>query len=376
MDWLIVDYRLIIAGIFVLAALIQLIYYFFLYGKFSFRKLKERRKKIKDPVSVIICARNEAENLDKNLEAILTQDYPEYEVVVVNDCSNDNTADVLGKYLKKYSHLRTTDITEDPKFSHSKKLALTVGIKGAKYEHLLFTDADCKPVSKSWIKKMHSRFSDKVNIVLGYGGYIQQPGFLNRYIRYDTVTIAIQYFSFAMARKPYMGVGRNLAYKKSLFFKNKGFANHYHLLSGDDDLFVNENANKENTAVEFSIDSHTLSEPEKKTSAWIRQKSRHFTTGKLYKRKHKFMLGGESLSRFLFYAAFIYLLATDYHIEIVLSIFAVRLITQLIIYKLAITKLNEKNLLLSILFFDVLAMFVNFTLYFWRRKRPKLKKWK
>jgi biofilm PGA synthesis N-glycosyltransferase PgaC len=370
------DPEIIFMVLFGLSFIVQLIFYLGIYARFLFYKPVSLKKK-QEPVSVIICARNEAENLDKYLPSVLTQDYPVYEVIVVNDCSLDHTDEILGKYLKKYKHLRTTNINEDKKFAHGKKLAVTVGIKAAKHEILIFTDADCQPSSDQWLSRIQRNFTKEKSIVLGYGGYFRRKGLLNNYIRYDTMMIAWQYFSYVLSGNPYMGVGRNLAYRKSLFFANKGFASHYHLLSGDDDLFVNETANKINTAIEFSPQSHTRSETKKTLREWIKQKRRHLTTSKYYKSRHKFLLGIEAISRILFYGSFFYLLSIHVYPRYILSAFGLRFLLQLVFTKKVMKLLNEKNLLISSLFFDVFSLFINFILYISNRLRfRRRRQWK
>ena len=233
--------------VFCFTILVLLWYYLYFFARVAF--YKEPTSLVSNPtspVSVIICAKNEDHNLPEFLPLILSQDYPDFEVVVVDDCSSDNTPDVLREFEKKYKHLKVITVKEDKKHHHGKKFAVMVGIKGAKNEHLLFTDGDCKPVDNQWIKKMMRSFtSPNTEIVLGYSKYEKLPGFLNKLIRFDTFHIALQYLSFAKAGSPYMGVGRNLAYKKSLFFKHKGFATHYHIESGDDDLFINRQRPKQ-----------------------------------------------------------------------------------------------------------------------------------
>ncbi|MFO7658115.1 MAG: glycosyltransferase [Bacteroidales bacterium] len=375
-DFLTINTEIILLVVFCASLLIQLIYYTGIYSRFVFYK-KPALNVGQEPVSVVICARNEADNLDINLPVILSQDYPIFEVIVVNDCSNDHTDEVLRKYLKIFSHLRTTSITEDKKFTHGKKLALTIGIKAAKYELLLLTDADCKPLSNQWILTMQRNLPADKSIVLGYGGYYRKKGVLNNYIRYDTLVIAIQYFSYALSGNPYMGVGRNLAYRKSLFFANKGFASHYSLLSGDDDLFISETANKTNTAVEFSHDSHTRSDSESTFRDWAKQKRRHLTTSPRYRMKHKLMLGGEVFSRLLYYTSFILLSLLFPFSVFVTAAFGLRLILQTIWLKKAMKLLNEKNLLLSSLFYDFFSLFIIFILYISVRLRFKRRKqWK
>jgi glycosyltransferase involved in cell wall biosynthesis len=365
----------IIFIVFVFSVTVQLIYYFGFFLRFVIYRKSAPASEIQ-PVSVVICARNEAENLEQFLPVVLSQDYPDYEVIVVNDCSTDDTDMVLKKYLAQYARLRTSVIKEDKKFSHGKKLAVTIGIKAAKYERLLFIDADCKPESDQWLKRMAEPFSNEISIVLGYGGFFPQPGLLNKYIRYDTLMIALQYFSFAICRIPYMGVGRNLAYKRSLFYEGKGFESHFHLASGDDDLFVNENATKTNTAVVFSPDSHTRSAPKQSYERWSFQKKRHFSTGKLYKPIHKFLLGLEPFSRFLFYGTFIGLLFYTPLRIFVLGVFLFRLILQLIVIKKTMIRLNEKNLLVISSLFDLFSLVINASLYLSSRIRPANYQWK
>lgn len=361
-------------GLLTLSFAIQMFYYLLYYLRVVLYKRAPQLKKY--PVSVIICARNEAENLEKNLPSILEQKHENFEVIVVNDCSTDHTDEVLGKFLKKYKKLRTTSISPDQKFTHGKKLAVTVGIKAAKNEWLVFTDADCRASSDQWLNRIQENFTDKKEIVLGYGGYDRQRGLLNAYIRYDTLIIAMQYFGYALGGLPYMGVGRNLAYRKSLFFNNKGFASHYGLASGDDDLFVNETATKRNVAVEYSHEAHTRSIPENKWTSWSTQKKRHFTTAGKYRSKHIFLLGFEPLSRFLFYFIFAFLMITGIYINFAAILVVVRLFFQLIIIKLVMRRLNERKLLLWVIIFDIMSLFINFNLYLATSFRSKKFRWK
>lgn len=347
--------------LFLISTLVQLFYYFFFYSRVPFSKIKEIQTVVQ-PVSVVICARNEARNLEKNLPFVLNQDYPEYEVIVVNDCSEDDTAELLEDLGKKYARLKTTHIKKDAKFTHGKKLALTIGIKAASHEWLLLTDADCKPGSEKWISGMQRNFGNKTSVVLGYGAYSREKSLINNFIRFDTFFIAIQYFGFAMAGIPYMGIGRNLAYRKALFFENKGFAAHRKLASGDDDLFINQVATAENTKVEFSFNTHTYSEAEKTFSAWLRQKKRHLTTGSHYNMGTKYLLAGELISRVSFYVLFILLLINLKFLIIILAAFFVRLSTMLTIYKIGMTRLKEVNLFVSSLFYDIFSPFINLSL--------------
>jgi biofilm PGA synthesis N-glycosyltransferase PgaC len=340
------------------AAAVQLFYYLFFYLAVYLKRPAEPNKSCQ-PVSVIICARNEAENLRKFLPSVLEQVYPDFEVIVVNDCSEDNSYVILGEYITKYPHLKISTINKDPKFSHNKKFAQFIGIKAAKNEILLFTDADCQPESDKWLEGMTSHFDEKTNFVLGYGGYFRQKGLLNKYIRYDSLIIGMQYLGMAIRGIPYMGVGRNLAYRRSVFFRNKGFGTYNHVISGDDDLLVNSIATGKNTSVEFRTETHTRSVPSSEFNEWITQKKRHLTTAPYYKSRDKFFLIFEPLTRIIFYTAFIVLLSFTFLWPYVLGVFTLRLITQIVVFSLVQNKLEEPGLLGFLLIFDIFSPLIN-----------------
>jgi poly-beta-1,6-N-acetyl-D-glucosamine synthase len=349
--------------VFCTAALIQFLYWLGFYlAPYFYKAVSPDR--VMEPVSVIICARNEAENLRNFLPSVLKQDYPLYEVIVVNDCSEDSSYDVLGQLLIKYPHLRISTINKDQKFTHNKKFAQFIGIKAASNEILLFTDADCKPESDKWLSYMTSGFDTNTDFVLGYGGYQNKKGILNKYIRFDSIFIAMQYLGMALRGIPYMGVGRNLAYRRSLFFRNKGFGTHNHIISGDDDLFVNSIASKVNTKVEFRDGSHTISVPASTFSEFVKQKIRHFSTAKFYKLQHKLLLFIEPLTRMLFYILIAVIVSSLYLWPIAIAIFGIRLIVQIIVLNIAQKRLSEKGLLFYSLIFDIFSPVINGILYF------------
>jgi len=307
------------------------------------------------PVSVIISARNEAKNLTNNLSAILTQNYPDFEVIVVNDCSYDTSDLVLEDFAKSYPHLKVVTITEHDRFKTGKKFALTLGIKAAKNEHLLFTDADCKPASEDWIARMAANFTVPASqIVLGYSPYIKTKGFLNAFIRFETIKTAISYLSSAIIGDAYMGIGRNLAYTKTLFFGAKGFASHMHVLSGDDDLFVNQNATPDNTVIEIHADSFVYTHAKESWQAWFRQKKRHFGVGKIYKANHKRMLSLDALSGFLFYILLTLCIVFNFEPWLAVGLFMFRLIFQVIVYNKLFKRLSGKDLLWYLPFLDLI----------------------
>ncbi|RMG77282.1 MAG: glycosyltransferase [Bacteroidetes bacterium] len=310
------------------------------------------------PVSVIIAAKNEEENLCENLPLILNQNYPEFEVVVVNDCSWDGTQEVLEAFQEKYDHLNVTQLKETELFSGGKKYAVALGVKAARYDYLLFTDADCKPSSKHWITEMMKGFNKNKKIVLGYGKYEKMPGFLNKLIRYDAFSIAQQYLSMALAKIPYMGVGRNMAYHKSLFFQSQGFKKHIHLPSGDDDLFINEVATAEITSVVVNPRSFTVSAPKKTFKEWAWQKKRHLTTAKHYRFTHQIILMILIFSKYSFFSALIFNSVQNPLNTLVLSAFSTWFVMHLTVIKLNMIKLEEKGFWLLSPFLEILLLII------------------
>lgn len=365
----------LIAALFIISLIIQLVYIFRFYIKLpKYRKLNEKMQE--DPVSVIICAKNEADNLKKFLPSVLNQIYPEFEVIVVNDGSTDDTEEVLADFKKSYSHLYVTGIEGKRGYVTGKKVAQTLGIKAAKYDQLILTEPCCEPLSPYWIRRIQSNFLRKTDIVLGYGGYKSRKGTLNRWIRTDSLYTAMQYLSFAINGLPIMGAGRNLAYRKSMFFDKKGFAKHLHIKAGDDDLFVNENANIYNTAIEIHPDSHTLCEPASSWKIWFREKRHVLSARPLYKKKHRRILSLETASRELLFLASTILLVFWKFPAYVLILLLLREISFMLTFKQVMKLLNEKNLLVHSLIYDIFWPLIAGYLKFRNRFSPKIPIWK
>lgn len=333
-------------------ALVQILYYLGVFSRLAFYKPVKAPQPV-EPVSVIIVAKNELENLTNHLPKFFSQNHPTYEIIVVNNCSWDASEELLKELKVKHSNLKVVTIEEQERYPKGKKFALTLGIKAAQYDTLLFSDADCYPASDNWITEMQQAYTNKTELVLGYGAYKKGSGLLNYLIRYETFYTALQYLSFALAKSPYMGVGRNLSYQKSTFFKVKGFASHNHILSGDDDLFVNEVATNQNTAISIKLDAFTVSLPKVKWGDWFKQKGRHLHTGKHYKFKHKFWLSLLNISHILFFVLGIILLSLWQQPEITAIIFGSRWLIMLIVFFGAMRKLNEVDLIWGLLFLDI-----------------------
>jgi glycosyltransferase involved in cell wall biosynthesis len=370
-----------------LLAFIHQIYYYVRYINASRRYNKKvRRGKVifadkQSPVSVIICAKNEEENLRNFLPLVLEQEYPDFEVIVINDASVDDTTILLDNFKKKYSNLRTTFVPQDTTNISTKKLGLTLGIKAAKNELLLFTDADCRPASKEWLSKMTRNFTSKTEFVLGYGAYNEEKTGLNHLITYDALFIALQYLGFALAHKPYMGVGRNLAYRKETFFAQKGFAATLHLRSGDDDLLVNKAGTRKNTRVEVSRESVTWSEPKRKVRDWLYQKNRHLSVSDNYSIISRIRLISEPFTRGLFYLTFILSLVLGNLPTMAATgfLFLVRYFIQFFVINKASRHFGGRRFISTILFADVFLPLFNFYMLLFKRsygKRRQKMAWK
>lgn len=331
--------------LFLMVFVIQMYYFWGIFRRLSFYKGKATGS-VNEPVSVVICARNEYANLRKNLPLVLDQDHPDFEVIVVNDNSQDDSLELLEELAREHGRLKLVNLSQELNFFRGKKFPLSLGIKSAANDILLLTDADCRPASRHWISSMAGHFREGTDIVLGFGGYAPGPGLLNMLIRHETLWVAIQYLSYALIGRAYMGVGRNMAYRKSLFIKNKGFSSHYTIASGDDDLFINSVATRKNVSIEIGSGSHTISEPEISFMEWIKQKRRHLTTWKYYRSRFKWMLGTWSVSQLLFFGLSALLLCLGYNYIIVASVFLLRFVSYLLITKKAMNRLHERKLLL------------------------------
>jgi glycosyltransferase involved in cell wall biosynthesis len=307
--------------------------------------LKPHNKTLKKiPISIIVCAKNEEENIRSLVPLLVEQEYPQFEIVLIDDASNDGTLEVYEEFEKQHANIKLVKVENNEAFWGNKKYALTLGIKAAKNEYLLFTDADCIPASKNWLATMSAEFTATKTIVLGYGAYEKIKGSLiNKIIRFETLLTATQYLSWAKIGKPYMGIGRNLAYKREEFFKVRGFMDHMKIRSGDDDLFINQAGNSKNTTICYSAESFTYSKPKSTFKEWFTQKRRHVATAEHYKGFDRSQLALFYASQLLFIILPIVLLAFQYQWIVVLSLIGFRYIFSWISIGFAAGKLKEKD---------------------------------
>ncbi len=347
----------IVFFVYITVVAIQVLYYLGVFSHLSFIKTPQPTPK-RIPVSVIVCAKNQAENVSRLIPLLLAQNYPEFEIVLINNASSDATLDIFKEYDKKYEHIKLVDVINNEAFWGNKKYALTLGIKAAKYEHLLFIDADCTPNSTHWIATMGAHFTQAKTIVLGYGAYQRVKGsFLNKLIRFDTLFTAIQYFSWAKTGRPYTGIGRNLAYKREEFFKTNGFINHMSIRSGEDQLFVNEAANAKNTAICIDNQSFTYSEAKTSFSEWINQKRRYASIVTRYKSFDKFQLRLFNFTQLWFIILTISLFILNYNWIVISALVGFRYIISWVVVGRWASKLKEKDTIYFYPFIEIILIF-------------------
>lgn len=290
--------------------LIEILYYLCLYNRIHRHNRAVKRENVHftqefPPVSVIICARDESENLHRNLHSVLEQDYPQFEVIVINDGDTGESEDFLTLQEEKYPHLYHSFIPASSRYISRKKLAVTLGIKASKYDWLVFTEANCQPQSDQWLRLMARNFTSRTQVVLGYSGYERGKGWLHKRVSFDNLFTSMRYLGFALAGSPYMGIGRNLAYRKELFYEQKGFSAHLNLQRGDDDLFINHVATPENTRVETDVNAIVRSQPVFRAKDWREEKIGYASTARFYRGPQRWLAGFETFSRLSFYGTWI-----------------------------------------------------------------------
>ena len=361
----------IILIVFGISLLIQLFYHLGVFSKVAFYKRNARPKLDEElePVSVVLCARDAYEYLVELIPALLQQNYPDFEIVVVNDCSDDETEEYLKDLERKETRVKPVQLKQHLNFFNGKKFPLSMGIKSAKNDLIVFTDCNCMPVNDQWLRSVVNRYNSHTEIVIGYSPYIQKKSVLNRIMRFDALQNGLLYLSAALNRHPYMGVGKNLSYRKELFFRNNGFISHYTTTVGEDDIFISQVATKKNTEVLIDAENSILTTPTNNFKLWMRQKGSRYSTVSKYNTRARLFLSLFYISQFLFYTSFIALLCLPpafniangaaFYIPILVFFFLLRFGTQLLIYSKASKRLGEKGLLPGLIVYDFLFAFLS-----------------
>lgn len=351
----------VIFCVFITCSIIQVTY---LVTFFSFLSQSKngRKTKINTPVSVIIFGKDQGENLLKLLPSILEQEHSVFEIVLINNSSSDETNDIIQSFSEKHTAIKVVEVENNEAFWASKKYALTLGIKASSYDHLLFTNASCNPVSKNWISEMSKNFTSKKEIILGYKKYQKENSLMNIFVRFENLISAIKCFGFAKKGFPYMAFEGNLAYKKATFFKVKGFINHMKINAGLENLFIKDAANKENTTFCLSENSFTETSAPKLFSKWFSDKKEAAFIKKKYKYKHRLLLDVFAFTKIIFYVLAITLFFT-YPYKIILSIVLFYFILNYILIGFSAKKLKEPQIIFFLPFLEIGLMLFQISIF-------------
>lgn len=347
--------------VFASAAFVQLLYLWVLLGRFAFSQKKYVANSL-PPATIVITAHNQISGLEENLLLYLGQDYPHFEVLVVNDNSDDGSSDLLKEYMQVYPHLHVVELTQSLNWFKGKKFPLSLGIKSAKNDLVVITDAHCKPASHLWLHEMVSAYKPETEIVLGYSTY-DTTSKINIWLRFWSFFDALFYFSMAHSGLPFKGVGKNLSYSRKLFYKQNGFISHYTISVGDDELFINKAATSKNTSFTISPESVMKTVKEITFNRWWKKETTRLMLREYFKARHRFMLSLYAFTMIIFFALFVLLLVLKAGWIVVLSVFTLRLFSLIIVFDSALKKLGEKKLLLLTPFFEIFLMMVDMVIW-------------
>jgi glycosyltransferase involved in cell wall biosynthesis len=347
--------------IFVVFTAIQIAYYL-TFSSFLFKRKKRKRDSEKPPVSVIVFAKNSAAQLKENLPYLLAQEYPTFEIVLINNASSDETDEVMETFQEENENIKIVNVDNNEAFWNNKKYSLTLGIKASKYDRLLFTDANAHPISEHWISEMSGKFTVKITIILGYEKYKNESTFKNLFFRFHHLLSAIKCFSFAKTGNPFMAFGNNLAYNKAEFFKVNGFIKHIKFKYGEDDLFIRDAANEENINFCISKDSFIETNPPESFSDWFHQQRVSNSMRQHYKFKHRFILSFFILSKVIFYALAVVLFFM-YPWELILAFVLAYVLIQYLVIGFSAKKLNEPQVIFFLPFLEISLILIQISIF-------------
>lgn len=346
---------------------IELAYYYLIYARFSFQRKKPQKSFYQPPVSVVMVAKDAAGVLLKTLPKFLNQQYGDFEVVVVDDNSQDDTKLLILEYQQQYTNLKLVELDTAVTTIRGEKFALSMGIRCASHPFLLVTNPECAPSSTHWLEKMAGNFEGGKQIVLGYSTFEKKNNPFNRLLHFDNLLNAIQYFSLARIHSPYRGDAKNMGFTEQVFTQQRGFAKHNHISYGEEDIFISRAANKNNTGIEYTPDAVTILQRGALHHYWKDHKQGLYYTRRYNTFRNRFLLTSYAIINLLFYVALafaiVYSIGNILLIAVTAGIAAVRVISQYFVFGFAAKKLNEKQVIPGLILYDLLFALLN-PLYF------------
>lgn len=225
------------------------------------------------PLSILLTVHDNARELERHLPVILSQDYPVgYEVIAVVSRGEDDTDDVLKQFANSHSNLYVTFIPDTSRYMSRKKLAVTLGVKAAKNEWVLMTDATCVPSSDQWLKHMARHATTGTDLVIGYSNYDDEATDFQRFERLVSQRYILRKAQRGTAYRCEPG---NLMFRKACFLDGRGFEGNLKYVRGEYDFIVNKFAERGNVA--------TVIAPE----AWMIEDA---PTKKQYRNRHLYYM--------------------------------------------------------------------------------------
>lgn len=350
--------------LFVVIAVVQLIYYFIVYGKFAFHHKKNALSLREIPLSVVIVVRDNASQILQTLPKFLEQQYPNYEIVIVNDRSPDEqSVFAIKEYQKRFSNVKFIDLSDAVSTSRGRKMAVSMGIKCSSYGNIVITDPDCLPASEHWLSNLSQNIQGQKKIVLGYSTYIKRRTPYNAFLHFDKLVGAVQYFSLALYNSTYRGDFSNIVFMRNLFYQQKGFTSFNHLQWGEEDIFIHNVATPTNTAIEYNPDSAIISQNVPSYGYWRLHKISLFFTRKFNSLKNRAILSSYNITNLLFYIFLVFAILMNITNPIFLyttiGIAVVRIASMYVVFGISAKKLNEKQIIPHLLFYDILFSLLN-----------------
>ncbi len=339
------------------AALLVQLFYLILIAKFIFGKRKRTGSENQPSVSIIVTSRNYLSHLEDLIPALLEQDYPDFEVVVVDDCSSDGTEWYLKELKMRYANLKTTQIIQETDFPNA--LAITVGIRAASKEWLIFLTPLCRVSGSDWLKSYAQQFTPKKDAIVGYVNYSKAKGSSKRTFRYENF-YSFLLFGTARALGLQMPISENnMAYRRETFLQMKGFAAVLDSPFSENELFLNKIAGRKNSAFQFNPSSsvHYIGEAD-----WIDAvnfKKKQLLIKRKFSFGQRFFLSFNAFSRLVIDVLVIVLAILSPWRFWVAGAWTFVLILETIWLAVATKRLGERNMLPGLLFYNAMSPFIN-----------------
>ena len=367
--------ELVLLTVFGVLFLLRLLHLFLFTGRVLFRKKVDNNEAEKKPLSLILTIRNEEENLKNNLPKILSLENIDFEMVVVDDFSQDNSYLILGLLKDRYKRLTISALNQETKFST--KLALNIAIKATNNKWILTVPVSLAEVAAEWLDYISQATNNEKNVVIGYSTVARSKGFYNRLTRIENYFSYLKSTGYILNGIPFVYSVENVAFQKEKYFEIGGFGQkvteHYANL----ELVINSFIRKKTTAVLFNKESSIRKTEVVKRADYfdllkksIRIES-HLSSSK---RVILFLIEFGKLL-FLPIAAFVIVLLPELWI-ILAGLMGFIFTPYLFIIKITQNRLNERKIFIPSLVYDLLMPYYKLFFRWHFNRRSRKNRWK